>query len=298
MSINNIIQNAIDFHVHIGPEIIPRKFTVPTLISYEKGKLAGIVLKNHFFPTATMGKESVDQQPMIIHSVVLNHYLGGLNADAIRASAELSSRPIVVWFPTIHAENFLQQQITEIPEEWIDPQRRDAVRLRAASEIQGISVLDSQGRLTTEAHQILKTIKEYNAILATGHLSWQESRILVTTAVQEYAIQNIIVTHPMYQKIQMPISIQRELADLGAKMEHSYSMYSIDGISIEKIAKQINAVGPKYCILSSDVGQAFSKSPSEALFEFASLLQQQGIEEADLETMLVTNTSQLINKKS
>ena len=54
MNYREILGQTIDLHVHIGPEIIPRKFTLPKLLDYEKGKLKGVGVKNHFFPTVGM----------------------------------------------------------------------------------------------------------------------------------------------------------------------------------------------------------------------------------------------------
>ncbi len=75
-----ILQQAIDLHVHIGPEIIPRKFLLLELLNYEEGKLKGIGVKNHFFPTVAMSTKNQlsRKQPFVIHSVVLNNYVGGL----------------------------------------------------------------------------------------------------------------------------------------------------------------------------------------------------------------------------
>ena len=89
MDYREILQQAIDLHVHIGPEIIPRKFTLPELLDYEKGKLKGVGVKNHFFPTVAMAKPLLQNDiPLVINSVVLNHYVGGFNPDIIRACAE------------------------------------------------------------------------------------------------------------------------------------------------------------------------------------------------------------------
>src|SRR3989344_2007451 len=102
------------------------------------------------------------------------------------------------------------------------------------------------------------------------------------------------VLPPNYRKIDMPIEVQKELAGLGALMEQCISMYSIDKISIDKIAKQIREVGAKNCILSSDVGQTFSKSPSEALADFITLLEVEGITEDEIKIMLIHNPGRLV----
>ena len=294
MDYQNVLQQAIDLHIHIGPEIIPRKFTLPELVDYEKGKLKGIGVKNHFFSTIAMGKQSAqDGSPSVINSVVLNHYVGGFNPDIIRASAELSEKPIIVWFPTLHTEEFLQSQKFEIPEEWIDPKMRRRLKLRPTEKIKALSVFDN-GKISKEVKMVLYSIKENGAILATGHLSWQESYELVKFAIEKIGIKKIVITHPIYQKIDMPIKIQKELAELGALIEHCYSMYSIDKIPMDKIAQQIKDVGADNCILSSDVGQTFSKSPSEALTDFISLLKKEGVTENEIKTMLIKNPERLV----
>jgi len=292
-----ILKQAIDLHVHIGPEMIPRKFTLPELINYEKSKLRGVGVKNHFFPTIAMsGLSTRDEEEnlIVINSVVLNRYVGGFNPNIVRASAELSERPIIVWFPTLHTERFLQSQETEIPEEWIDPRLREKIKLRRSADIEPLSIFDDRNELTDEVKNIIGVVKENGAILATGHLAWQDSYELVKFASDEMGIKKIIVTHPIYQKIAMPISIQKKLAQRGALIEHCYSMYSIDKIPMRKIAEQIKEVGVDNCILSSDVGQIFSKSPSESLADFISLLLNEGVTKEEIKMMLIVNPGKLV----
>ena len=95
----------------------------------------------------------------------------------------------------------------------------------------------------------------------------------------------------------MPVAGQKKLASLGSFIEQCYSMYSIDNISIKQIAGQIREIGANYCILSSDVGQPFSKSPSEALLDFATLLFAEGITEKELRTMLITNPKKIMERR-
>lgn len=92
----------------------------------------------------------------------------------------------------------------------------------------------------------------------------------------------------------MPLDVQKELAKLGAFIEHCFSMHSIDKISTNKIVEQIKYVGAENCILSSDVGQIFSKSPSEALFDFITLLEKEGVTKKEIEIMLLENPRTLI----
>jgi hypothetical protein len=297
MDYKEILKQSIDLHVHVGPEIIPRKFTLPELLEYEKGNLKGIGIKNHFFPTVAMNSiVGTNNAPFVINSIVLNRYVGGFNPDAIRATAALSENPIIVWFPTLHTEKFLNSQKFEIPEEWIESKMRKKIKLRPTKDIKPLFIFDKGGEISQEVETVLQTIKECNAILATGHLQWEEVQALVKVAVEKIGIKKIILTHPIYQKIDMPIEVQKELVELGAVVEHCYSMYSIDDIPIQKIVQQIREVGAKNCIISSDVGQIFSKSPSEALADFMFLLEKAGITERETTMMMVDNPAKLCKK--
>ncbi|MBI3412557.1 MAG: hypothetical protein HY051_00560 [Candidatus Aenigmarchaeota archaeon] len=285
------VRNFIDLHVHIGPEIIPRKFTVQKLIEEETGKIAGMALKNHFYPTVPMIKSAGERSPTLIGSVTLNNYIGGLNAGAIESSAKISENPVIVWFPTINARNFLEKTIYEIPKEWCGGKFES----RPSKSVRGIAVLDGNGGLSRAATGVLRVVKENNCILATGHISWQESKKLVEEAVR-IGIKKIIVTHPIYQKINMPVSVQKKLArNTGVYIEQCYSMYSIDKISIKSIAGQIKQIGVNKCIIASDVGQIKSPSPSEALEKFAVLLKREGITEEELGLMGAKNPGKLIS---
>lgn len=286
-----IIKEAIDLHVHIGPEVLPRKYTVKTLVAAEKGKLGGACLKSHFFATTPFIKElkSVPKNFRLIGSITLNNAVGGLNPEAIRAAAALFEGPIMVWFPTISAQNFLDKSEYEIRPEWV---KGTNYKSRLSKNVKGISILKNGG-LTKEAKAVLRVIEKQDLILATGHVSWKEAEKLIIEA-NKMKIRKMVVTHPIYQLIDMPIDAQAELAQLGAVIEICYSMFSIDKIGIEKIVDQIKAVGPENFILSSDAGQIISSSPSHSLKKFMKLLSANGVSESDLYRMLVTNPSKLI----
>lgn len=294
MAYEELIQRAIDLHVHVGPEVIPRAYTADTLVAAEKGKLRGAAVKNHFFPVMPQA-QSADDGFFTIPSVTLNRFVGGFNADAVRAIAEFSRTRALVWFPTVHAANFLRESEFEIPPEWIDPTRKENIRTRRSGEVEGLSVFDEGGRLRQDVREVLAVIKEYECILATGHIAWQESVALVCAARREFGIERIIVTHPIYKRIAMPLEVQKDLAREGAFIEECYSMRSIDKIPVADIAAQVSAIDAEQCIMSSDVGQTFSPPPSDALAFFAGLLAKEGITDADLEKMLVRNPARLVS---
>lgn len=292
IQIRDILKNAIDLHVHIGPEIIPRKYTAQTLVASEYGKLAGVVAKNHFYATSPL-LSSADANPDIryVGSIVLNNAVGGMNPEAIYAASLVTKAPLVVWFPTINAEQFLKNNKYEIAPEWVQDK---SLRLKSAAETKPVRVT-SNGALLPETKAVIQMIASVSGVLATGHIAADES-MLVARYARGLDIP-VIVTHPIYQHINMPLEQQKELASIGCYMEQPYSMYSMDGISIAAIADQIKAVGPDSVVLSSDVGQSFSPSPSEALETYAELLVTEGIPLQWIEEMLVTNPRSILGMK-
>lgn len=286
-----MIRHAIDLHVHIGPEIIPRRYTNGEHIITElSGRIGGVALKNHFFSTVPT-VAAIKSTMTIVGSVVLNNFVGGLNPDAIYAASTLAKSTFIVWFPTISAKQFLDKSEWEVSPEWVDP--RIPFIARMAKNIRGIQIISEKKRLTLNTIKVLTSIKKTNAILATGHISWRESKELIKSAAN-MGINKIIITHPIYQRINMPIAIQRELTKYGAKIEHSWSMWMIDKISIKRIVGQMITVGPENCIITSDSGQSMSPSPDLALLSFSKALLTQGISIKALEIMLVTNPKKLI----
>jgi hypothetical protein len=289
-TIAKIIKDAFDLHIHIGPEVIPRKFTAQSLPRQEAGRLRGAVLKNHFYSTVPGAIEASTGELELFGGIVLNRPVGGLNPDAVRAAAQLSEKPIVVWLPTISAENFLSKSKYEIPPEWIG---KAGFKARLSSQIEGISLLDDTGSLRPQVVAVLNVIRDFKAVLATGHISPRET-VAVATEARKLGIRSVIVTHPIYQRTRLTIQQQRSLAKIGCYMEQCYSMIAIDDIPVEKVVQQIRAIGPDAIILSSDVGQQFSPAPSVALKRFAKLLVEEGIPLQWIRTMLVTNPQSIL----
>lgn len=290
-AIKKIVRNAYDLHVHVGPEIIPRKYTAQSLAEAERGNLAGAVLKNHFYPTAAMFDRKDTKGVELFGSIVLNNSVGGMNSVAVYAASLVSRRPLIVWFPTINSEQFLKRNKYEIAPEWV---KDKALKLKAAKDVKPVLVTKN-GKLLPETKQVIEMIAVVKGVLATGHIAAAESMLVARYARSLHV--PVIVTHPIYQHVDMTIVQQKALAVIGCYLEQPYSMYSMDGIAIAKIAQQIKAVGPVSVIMSSDVGQIFSPPPSQALAEFAELLIEEGIALKDIETMLVKNPKKLLRQR-
>ena len=301
--LGELLEKSFDMHFHIGPDILPRKYTVDELIKEEEGKIAGVALKAHSFPTIAAinaAKKSLDSSLKLIGSLTLNYFMGGFNTSAIYASAVMSKKyPIIVWFPTVHAENHLRKNKSkyEFPPEWVKDPNFIA---RRKTELRAIKVTDWNNRLFDKCERVLRMMKKMDCILATGHLSWKESEVLATEALDMGL--KVIITHPMQRDIKMPLKVQKKLAEKGAFIEYCYIMYldrdHPNDYPLEEQAKCIREVGVDRVLLTSDGGQVRNPSPSRCLHDYVKLLQSHGLERKDFQQMLVGNPKEILTSQN
>jgi hypothetical protein len=292
-----------DLHVHVGPELLSRRYTVETLAEEAQREFFGFAAKNHFQPTTAWTSRISHQYPIpMMGSITLNKGVGGINPEAVRAALSgLKADPLqmergkgrfIVWMPTIHAEaHLVHNRRKDILSDWgcsVEYQRTYA-------EGEGLTVRDprNKNRISREAREVLKIVASEDLILATGHLSAGEVDMLVKEALT-IGVKRIILTHPFYQATDMPIEKQVELSQLrGVFIELAYANLSFDKIPIETYAELIRAAGAHRVILSSDLGQPNSEPVGSGWKNYRKLLAEQGISEKEMAQMSVENPHQL-----
>ena len=291
MDTSKLVKHSFDLHVHCGPELIPRQFDPIELAQHVKGKIRGCMIESHFSSTAEWAKianKAVGSQ-VLYGSLALNWSVGGINIDAVNSSLAVGAKSICM--PTIHASGHLEKHEWDVNPAWVGGTARFS---RRSSEITPVPILDSTGELRHEVLRVLEAIKDADAILATGNLNRRETMSLVTKA-QKMDLRRIFITHPLYMSTNLSIAEQRKLTKReDTYAEYAYVLNTIDNIPMKKIADAIQGVEPENCILTSDVGQVRSPGPPEALRLFAKALISEGISRTDLETMLVTNPTNLL----
>ena len=66
------------------------------------------------------------------------------------------------------------------------------------------------------------------------------------------------------------------------------------GARMDKFAGAIRAVGPEFCILSSDLGQKGNALPPDGFAEFIAAMRARGFTETELDRMSKQNPAQLL----
>lgn len=280
-----LLENAIDLHVHVGPDIVER--LLDSVLLAEQGRkvgMKGFILKSHFIPTAPVAALTKRLVPEIetIGSLVLNNNVGGLNPSAVETSLKFGGK--LIWMPTTSARNHIEYY-----------SRTDHPLLSIEPIEKSIMILKSNGELIEEAFEILNLIAEYDAILATGHLSVQEIKTLVKEATRT-GVENIVVTHPLDKLINMRIEDQKEMVKLGAYLEHTLlsTMPIWRVTSPQEIADVVKRIGGEHCILTTDFGQVHHPSPIEGLRFFSRTLLELGVTEASIKKMICENPHKLL----
>lgn len=306
-SIEAIIQQGFDMHMHVGPDMLPRKYTVREFVEAEGGKIAGAVAKCHAYSTARDVRflREGERQMIVIPAIVMNNAAGWPNSDVVVFQQRLNPDiPLYVWMPTIDAANHLAQIPGDmvVPSDWV----RDTIGFlnRQKSAVAPISVLaDTDISITSmlrpEVHNLLGVLAQGRFILGTGHLSAIEAEMVARSA-RSLGVANVVLTHPHEQAIAMDENIMRSLATLGVWIEIC-AIPDIDRSegdiypSTEQIAAFINKVGAERVLLTSDTGQTSNPFPSVVLEKYCDLLIQRGVPFDGLEQMLIYNPRQILD---
>lgn len=283
VNIDDLVRGSIDMHVHFSPDALMafRMDALETVKSAQQTGLRAIVLKSHSYITAPLAAmvEKLVPEVKVFGSICLDHEMGGLNIHALEAAAKLGSR--VVWMPTHSSSNMMSRSTDETPEN------------------KGLSILNSENKLVPEMGKILSIIKEYDMVLASGHISPAETFALVEEALAK-GISRLVVTHPLIVEISkqsFTLEDQRQLAKMGSYIEYTYVGYLPNELrqDPQNFVEAIRTVGAEHCIISTDLGEYSNPPASEGMRMFIALLIRNGITEHEIELMAKSNPARLLD---
>ncbi|MFC1986559.1 DUF6282 family protein [Chloroflexota bacterium] len=277
-TIDKLLHGSIDMHCHHGPDLL-MEMRVDALQAarqaQEKGMRA-IVLKSHFYPTASLAYVVSQIVPdiTVFGSICLDFEVGGLNAYALEASAKLGAK--VVWMPT-HSSAYDKEKLG-----LTEP---------------GISIFDKEGKLLPAVGDILDIVKDYQMVLATGHISTPEAFALVDEA-RSKGISKIVATHPLLEVVGATLSLeeQQRMAEKGAFMEYCIAdTMPLIGLNPMRIVEAVRAVGAERCIMSTDLGLPFFPAPAEGMIVGIATMLRCGLTEEEMELLVKINPAKLLD---
>ena len=288
---HELLVGAIDLHVHAFPDIRPRRIDAIELIEEaSRAGMAGVLIKDHVTVTSDRAYilNKIFPDFKVFGSIVLNYTVGGLNPVAVRAAIRLGAKQ--VYMPTYSAAYGIKKHgvISETFSDLFPPDGK-----------KGISILSPKGTFLPEIDTILRTIRENDVILGTGHLSPAESLKLVDRANQ-LGVQKVLVTHPSSLLTDMSLEDQKRAVQMGAFIEHCYvgcTSFTSTGKPLppKAMADQIRGVGAEHCIMSTDFGQLKNLPPVEGMRKFIEDMLANGITKDEIDQMIRKNPRRLLN---
>jgi hypothetical protein len=286
-----IVRGAYDTHVHIAPDVMQRRITDLELARrFGEVGLAGFVLKSHYVTTAERASVVNAAVPGFdaVGAITLNASVGGLNPVAVEIAARLGAR--VVWMPTVDAANH-RRTAHDLPPGakppmWLALQRELALK---GLEPAAVEVLDREGRPLPAVRAVCELVAEHDLVLATGHLGRDEIFAVCDVALGA-GVGRVVVTHPEFPQQNLSLPDQQALAARGCYLERCWTTPFTGKYDWAQMVANIRATGAGRTLISSDLGQPDNPPVEDGLALMADALRQAGFGEADITTMIVTNS--------
>jgi hypothetical protein len=273
----NPLAGVIDIHAHCAPDSTPRSIDAIDLARLAKSRgMRGLVLKNHYQPTASLAYVVRKEVPGIevFGGVDLNLSVGGMNPFAVEhMAATTGGYGRFVWMSTFDSE----------------------AQVRYSKQDRPFVRVSQNGQLLPETRQVIAVIAKHNLVMATGHVSAEEGLMLIREARAE-GVQHMVVTHAMLAPIHMSDAQMLEAAKMGAYIEFVYNglLGSYKEFTFKDYARAIRYVGVDHCILASDMGQPANPLHPDGLVALFDGLRIEGMTQAEINRMAKENPARLL----
>lgn len=278
----NRLAGIIDMHIHSAPDVRQRKLNDLELMEAAVARgVRAVVIKSHHVPTVdraalvNMVKEEKygDRSDFqMFGGVALNRFVGGMNPWAVETALKLGGK--VVWLPTNTAENHCRKE-----------GRGDFVSC----------VKD--GRVVEEFRDICRLIRDFDAVLATGHISPEEC-FAVTEAARDAGVKKIVITHPEFHIVGMSLEDQRRIVrDYGVLLERVYAQPMGGGVYKKNLADNVAAmreIGCEHFIVATDGGQMQNPEWYNTIAEYIDYLYDAGFSREEIDVMTKENPGRML----
>ena len=275
------LKGIIDMHIHSAPDIRKRKMNDLELM--EAAVSVGcraMVIKSHNVPTMDRAalvnmvcrEKYPDSSFQMFGGISLNLPVGGLNPYAVEAALKLGAK--VVWLPTNTSSNHRKKE------------NKDG----------GVEVV-RDGKIVPELETIFQLIKEFNVVLATGHISPYEC-FCVAEAARNAGVEKIVITHPEFHIVGMSMEERKRIVkDYDVLLEMVYAPPIGGGVYKKNLPENVETmkeIGCSHFIVSTDSGQLQNPLWYESLGEYVDYLFEAGFSKEEIETMTQKNPARML----
>lgn len=293
MNLDQILEGAIDLHVHGFPEIAddvrPRFDDAQLAQQCLEGRMQGFVLKSHLWPTVGRVNHLRKQFPSldIIASITLNQTTGGLCPLSVESAARQGAR--VIYMPTWSASN------DKLNRGFNEYMKRYFPTLHKIIDQSPISLFTPNGTVRPEVLWILEIARAHNLVIATGHINPTESLLLTEEAIRVGA-GPVIFSHPYTRSVGASLDQMKAMAQKGAYVEICClsTLPPFQSLQPKYALEIINEVGIDRCILTTDFFFEWAPAPHDMMRMVLGALISQGLSKDNARRLVHANPRRIM----
>ncbi len=174
---DELLEGALDLHAHIFPQVFAEE--PGRVLDHEWAEAArdagmrGFAMKSHLWPTMAQARTLNELYPGVtaLGAIVLNENVGGLSPFAAESAVRLGAK--IIWMPTYTSAHDIRVGGYS--------NRIGAIYQNKLSGM-GITAHGPDGKILPELDAILEIARDAGVIVATGHLSPEETGSLARRA--------------------------------------------------------------------------------------------------------------------
>lgn len=294
MSDERVLKNAIDMHVHCGPEIeLCYGDSLEIANIAQEAGMRGTVFIDHL--TQTVHKATITNELVTdfecYGAAVMNLPNGGLSPRSVAFFIQLGAKAICL--PTIDSGYT-----------WLKADHGHyaaiyATRYAFGLNYRKLTLLTEgmySGKIRGDVKQIVDLVARANIVLFSGYHTPQET-ITLLGYVKSIGFKGVVISNVNAFLDDFTPDVLDRFVELGAILEISNGvLLPLHGRQHPReVVKIIKQVGADHVVLVSDAGQLENPSPAEALRSFCHILMKEGITSKEIRTMIVDNPARLLN---
>lgn len=279
---NGRLNGMIDMHIHSAPDVRQRKLNDLELMeaAVERGVRAIVIKSHHVLTTDRAALVNMvktekygDSSDFTMYGgLALNRFSGGINPWSVETALKLGAK--VIWLPTNTAENHIRKEGGSDPVICVDG-----------------------NRIVEPLRDIFQLVKDYNVVLATGHISSREC-FIIAEAARNAGVEKIVVTHPEFHIVGMTVEEQiRIVRDYDVLLERVYAQPLGGGVykkNLQDNVKAVRAVGVESTIVATDGGQMQNPEWYHTIAEYVDYLYSAGFTEDEIDLMTRRNPAKML----
>ncbi|MXP64965.1 hypothetical protein E0493_16575 [Roseomonas sp. M0104] len=292
-ALDALLHGAVDLHHHGFPEFSldhpTRQDDAEELRQADAAGMAGIVMKSHFFPTTAVSwrLNRMGLRAQAFASITMNPCAGGFLPIAVEAAARQGARAL--FMPTWGAaadqrRGGFSHHLTEF-----------LVQARKLDSERGMTVMDASGRIRPEVTDCLAIAAEFGMMVATGHVSPEESLAVVQEA-KRLGVREVMFQHPDSRSIGATREDIRRIAAAGGTIEFCAIGFTpaFQRLPMPECLEIIREVGAERVVLTTDCFFGWMPPAPELLRMTLGSMLHHGLSQAEAAMLVRDNPRRLI----